>query len=110
MEIAIGIAIIIIALFLISHHNQRQRRAKKRASLMAKYNSQDVVDAIMDGKIWQGMSAAQLVESWGTPADSDVKVYKTKTTQIYKYNQTGKNRYGSRVRVENDVVVGWEQK
>jgi hypothetical protein len=106
MEIVLGIAAIVALFGFIKIYRDK----KKRERLMAKYNDSHVVEMIMQHKVWQGMSAEQLVESWGRPADTDHKVYKTKTTDIYKYNQTGKNRFRSRVRVENGVVVGWDQK
>ena len=40
----------------------------------------------------------------------DNKVLKTKTKDIWKYNRTGTNRYGLRITVENDIVVGWDKK
>jgi len=60
--------------------------------------------------IWQGMTQEQLIDSWGRPVARDQKIYKTKTAETFKYNQTGKNRFGSRVQVENGLVVGWSQK
>jgi len=83
---------------------------KRREYLLSKYGDASVVEMIMQRKIWQGMTEEQLIDSWGQPSAKDNKVYKTKTTQIFKYNQTGKNRFANRVRVDNCIVVGWEQK
>jgi hypothetical protein len=69
-----------------------------------------IVDNIMKKIIWQGMSDEQLLDSWGAPAAKDQKIYRTKITETYKYNRTRRNRFGSRVKVENGIVVGWEQK
>lgn len=77
---------------------------------MEKYNDAEIVESIMKKLIWQGMSEEQLIDSWGHPAAKDQKLYKTKITEIFKYNQTGKNRFSNRVRVENSIVVGWEKK
>ena len=86
------------------------KRRIRRARLLTKYGDAAVVDAIMEQKIWQGMSAEQLLESWGRPEDVDQKTLKSKVALTCKYGQTGKNRFSSRVHLENDVVVGWEQK
>jgi hypothetical protein len=59
---------------------------------------------------WQGQTQEQLLDSLGRPADTDTKVLKTKTKEIWKYNRVGKNRFGLRVTVENGVVVGWDKK
>jgi hypothetical protein len=83
---------------------------KKRERLMAKYRDSLIVDRIMNRKVWEGMTKEQLIDSWGLPVEIGQKVYKTKITETYKYNQTGKNRFRSRVTIENDIVIGWQQK
>jgi len=67
-----------------------------------------VAEGILAGKVWQGMSNEQLLESWGNPADIDREVRRTKTKETWKYNQTGKNRFANRVFLENDIVIGWK--
>jgi hypothetical protein len=59
---------------------------------------------------WQGQSKEQLLDSLGRPADIDQKVMKTKVKEIWKYNQMGVNRFGLRISIENNVVIGWDQK
>jgi hypothetical protein len=83
---------------------------QKRKRLMVKYGDKDLVDALMAKKIWQGMSEEQLFDSWGKPVAIESHVYKTKTAQTFKYQQTGKNQFRERVRVENGYVVGWKQR
>ena len=104
------IVMIVAALIAASMARRAYRTKKRRRYLFAKYNDDVIVDRIMSGTIWQGMSDEQLIDSWGSPAARDNKVYKTKTAQTFKYHQTGRNRFGSRVKVENGIVVGWEQK
>lgn len=77
---------------------------------MQKYGDAEIVDMIMKKMVWQGMSAEQLTDSLGRPVATDRKVYKTKTSETYKYDQAGKNRYRRRVTLENGVVVGWDIK
>jgi hypothetical protein len=103
------IGTVIVVVFLAIAWN-RHATKKRREYLFAKYANDVVVQAIMDRKIWQGMTAEQLVDSWGTPVAIDDKVYKTKVVHTYKYIQAGRNRYRSRVKIENGYVVGWEQK
>jgi hypothetical protein len=83
---------------------------QRREALMTKYGDAAVVENIMQKKIWQGMSHEQLVDSWGSPADTAEKVQRHRVIHTCKYGQTGKNRFNSRVTVENGVVTGWEQK
>ena len=106
MEIILVIFVLIAASIAISRYLTK----KKRERLMLKYGDAEVVDKIMRNVIWQGMSEAQLIDSWGIPAAKDQKIYKTKVTETFKYVASGKNRFRNRVRVENGVVVGWEKK
>jgi hypothetical protein len=111
----IGIPVAFVLVFWLQHRakvQQRQReeeqRRLRREGLIAKYGSEEIADAIMAQKVWQGMTSEQLIESWGQPQDRDETVYKTKTKQTWKYGNNGKNRYRQRVYVENDCVVGWQ--
>ncbi len=106
MEIVAIIILIGVAIALI----KGALNALRRKALLEKYGDATIVDRIMQGKIWQGMSLEQLIDSWGTPAAKDHKIYKTKTSETYKYNPAGKNRFRSRVKIEDGFVVGWEQK
>lgn len=92
--------------FLVRHASKRFRRA----SLLKRFEDQAMVDTIMEGRIAQGMTAEMVIATWGEPADMDETVMKTKTKREMKYDQKGKNRFGTRVYLENGVVVGWETK
>ncbi len=89
-----------------SVHANKQRRK----TLLAKYGDQAIVDMIMRRTMWQGQTEEQLIDSLGRPVDVDQKVLKTKTKEIWKYNRTGRNRFGLRITLENGVVVGWDKK
>jgi len=106
MEVLVAIGALIAAVIAFVIHSKKQRRAE----LMAKYQDAAVVERIMDKKVWMGMSQEQLIDSWGRPEATDQKVYKTKMVETFKYNRTGRNRFRSRVKVENGTVTGWEQK
>lgn len=83
---------------------------KRRAYLLGKYKSALLVDKLMAQKVWQGMSQEQLIDSLGEPVAKDEKIYKTKTVEVFKYDQNGKNRFRKRVQVENGSVVGWSSR
>jgi hypothetical protein len=97
---------IIAAIVVVGNHYDK----KRRAYLLAKYRNQVIVDKIMRRMVWQGMSQEQLLDSWGEPKDKDQKVYKNKVMKTFKYGKYGKNRFHRRVRLDNGIVVGWEQK
>ena len=77
---------------------------------MARFENEAMVDTILEGRIARGMTAEMVREVWGDPEDLDETVTKTKVKQQMKYGQTGKNRYATRVYVEDGVVTGWEIK
>jgi hypothetical protein len=88
---------------------QEEAYRQRRESLISKYGTEQIADDIMAHRIWQGMTAEQLADSWGRPEDVDQKVYKQKTSETWKYGRIGKNRYRQRVFTENGVVVGWQE-
>lgn len=94
----------LISIYKISKAKQR------RAALMEKYDDEELVDDLMNQSFWQGQTAEQLVDSLGKPHDIDQKVLKTKKKEVWKYEHQGGNRYGLRITLDNDHVVGWDQK
>lgn len=83
---------------------------KKRAALMSKYQDSELVEKLMGRSFWQGQTSDQLMDSLGSPEDVDEKILKTKKKEIWKYNHQSGNRYGLRITLDNDIVVGWDQK
>lgn len=102
----IVLIIVVIGIVLLTGYTKK----KRRATLLAKYHDPKIVDMIMRHMFWQGQSQEQLLDSLGRPADIDQKVMKTKVKEIWKYNQMGTNRFGLRITLENNVVIGWDQK
>ena len=81
-----------------------------RASLMRQFGDEAMVDVIMEGTIARGMTREMVEAALGTPADVDEVVLKTKAKLEMKYDPKGRNRFGTRVRLEDGYVVGWEIK
>jgi len=46
----------------------------------------------------------------GRPVDIDQRVMKTRVREVWKYRQTGKGRFALRITLENNIVVGWDDK
>lgn len=87
---------------------EQRRLAAERQRLIAKYGN-EIAERILAHQIWQGMTEDQLLESWGGPADRDYEIRKSKTKETWKYGQIGRNRFTSRVFLENGAVIGWKQ-
>ena len=87
--------------------NKKKRRLEY---LRGKYKDEKVVQNIMGACFWQGQTAEQLKDSLGVPTDIDTNILKTKKKELWKYQHQGGNRFRLRIMLENDIVVGWEQK
>ncbi|GHE69959.1 hypothetical protein GCM10019059_32140 [Camelimonas fluminis] len=85
-------------------------RRRRRERLIQKYGSPETVDRIMRREIWQGMTQEMLVDARGEPVDFDIKTMRSQTRLTYKYNQDGKNRFRTRIMLEDGVVIGWEMR
>lgn len=105
-----GIFMLLIVVFGLRGAAKRRTRKRRYNGLMAKYGDPSIDDRIMAAKMWQDMSAEMLTDSWGHPVDRDRDVYKMRTTEVWKYGQTGRNRFKGRVIVENSIVVGFKLK
>nr|WMC97950.1 hypothetical protein RAR13_04335 [Aminobacter aminovorans] len=81
----------------------------KRDALLAKYGDPKVVDNILAGLIWQGATAEMVRDAWGPPVAITEKVLRTKVSHVYKYQPGRRRSYGSRVMLENGIVIGWQQ-
>jgi len=82
----------------------------KKDSLMDKYQDDSLVSKLMKRDIWVGQTSEQLLDSLGKPQDIDEKFLMTKKKEIWKYNHKSGNRFGLRITLDNDVVVGWDHK
>jgi len=110
-------AILLAGLVYFLVRNEKKEKAKRlaalaarRAELMTKYNDETIVDNIMNGRIFTGETAEMLTDSLGEPVAKDQQVLKTKIKETWKYRPAGRNQYGLRIMLENDVVVGWDAK
>jgi hypothetical protein len=87
-----------------------KRQSVRLAELTCKYSSESIAQRIMQRKIWEGQTSEQLRDSRGQPLATDDVLLKTRKREIWKYERRGKNRFGLRVTLDNDVVTGWAQR
>lgn len=85
-------------------------RKARLALLKKRYENAEMAQTIIEGRIAQGMTPDMVIDAWGQPAAMEEQVMKTKTKREMKYDPKGRNRFGTRVYFENDVVIGWETK
>lgn len=106
MELLVILGLVVALWFGVRAYSKKMRRE----ALLAKYGDPGIVEKILAQSIWTGQTQEQLRDSIGDPVDIDQKVLKSKVKETWKYNPRGRNRFGLRITVENNVVVGWDQK
>lgn len=110
MEWVVAALLIVVALAVLWFAARALARRSRYGRLLQKYGDEKLVDALLTGTIWQGMTAEQLRDSWGAPVSIEEKVLKTKVKQVFKYRQVAKDRYRDKVTLEDGVITGWDQK
>jgi len=84
----------------------RQARANE---LLQRFGAENT-RKILDGQLWVGATSDMVMAMLGPPPWKEERILKTKTKTIYKYFQTGLNRFALRVTLDDGVVVKWEDK
>lgn len=105
--IPVAIVALVVAFVILVKHAKRQQRL---AYLRSKYRDEKLVQQIFAGYFWQGQTEEQLMDSLGDPVAKDHKLLKTIDREVWKYQQTGVNRFRLRITIENGHVVGWDKK
>jgi len=86
------------------------RRANHRKQIFSKYGDTNTARRILNGDVWEGMTAEELKDWLGRPVAIDDKKLKTKRKQIWKYYQEGQRSFRLRITLEDDIVSGWEHR
>lgn len=99
--------LIVIGFCLLNFYSKKKARRDK---IYKKYGHTDIAKKIVNRTIWVGETSEQLIDSMGKPVDIDERVLKTKRKEVWKYYQKSTNRFGLKITIENDVLVGWDEK
>lgn len=103
--------IIVIAACIVAFLLYRAVRKRRRLTyLKQKYVNSRIVDRMFNGVLWQGETAAQLVDSLGKPDAVDKRQSQSYKKEVWKYGRRGGGRYNLIVDLENGIVVNWEGK
>lgn len=101
--------LVIFAIIIIFKLNSYLSKKAQKKFIYQKYDPK-IAERIWKKTIWIGETKEQLLDSLGNPIDIDENVLKTKRREKWKYYRMGTNRYGLKIIVENDVVIGWDEK
>jgi hypothetical protein len=106
LGMVVGCAVLVggVCCFIVHRRNQRL------TYLRSKYSDENIVQLIMRRRFWDGQSEEQLMDSIGKPSRVDKQVLMTKRREVWKYHQTGKNRYRLRITLDHGRVVDWDEK
>lgn len=109
---AFVVTIIVIIVVAVAHTiGDTKKKEAREKYLHEKYaDYPNTLKKILNGELWQGETSSEVVDTLGEPVDIDEKATKKKRVRVYKYYHRGGNRYGLRITLEDDVVVGWDLK
>ena len=102
--------IIIVACVVAFLLHKVYKKKKKLSYLKKKYVNSRIVERMANGIIWQGETAAQLMDSLGKPDAVDKKQSQSLKKEAWKYVRRGGGRYNLIVELENGIVINWEGK
>lgn len=102
VAIIISLTIVLLVIDYVIKKNKKER-------LIRQYG-EEIAVRIMKKIVWHGETEIQLIESLGKPQAIDTKYLKNKTKEVWKYRSSGKNRFKTRIVLEEGIVVGWDIK
>jgi hypothetical protein len=105
-----AVVVICIVFFVAQRISAAIAEGKRKENIYLRYGKSALAERLIEKTIWVGETARQLRDSLGPPLDVDQKRLKTKKKEIWKYHRTGSNRYALKITLDDDVVVGWDQK
>lgn len=106
--ILVAIVGLVFSVLFLSARADEKSQQRRYQYLINKYHDDSVVRGIMNEQVWRGQTDEQLLDSWGNPEDKDIKVLKSKRTEIWKYGKINSRSYRQKVTLENGIVVGYE--
>ncbi len=84
--------------------------AKRRRVLVKVDGTHDIDRAIIDRRLFEGMSEGQLHQAWGPPEEIATHGHRRKRKETWLYGGDGRGRFRDHVHVEDGVVVSWKQR
>jgi hypothetical protein len=102
LALGFGIFLLLTAISARLREREHERLAMRKKFLLDRYRDEHVVDKLLAGSIWRGMSEAQLIDSLGWPDRKEIERQESKTIETLTYRRPRES-----VRIENGVVVGW---
>ncbi len=84
--------------------------SKRRRALVKVDGVYDEDRAIIDRRLFEGMSDRQLRQAWGPPEEIATHGHSRKRKETWLYGGDGNGRFRDHVDVEDGIVVSWKQR
>ncbi len=84
--------------------------AKRRCVLPKASGTYEMDRAIIERRLFEGMSTEQLSQAWGPPEEIVVHRHHGRGKEVWCYGPDGKGRFRDHVHVEDGVVVAWRRR
>ncbi len=81
---------------------------KRRRALVRLNGPHEVERAIIDRKLFEGMSERQLQQAWGPPEEIAIHPSRSRRKETWLYGGDGQGRFRDHVYVEDGIVMSWK--
>ena len=81
--------------------------AKRRRALVKVSGAEEIGRAIVERKLFEGMTDRQLHEAWGPPEEIAVYPSRSRRKETWRYGGDGKGRFRDHVHIKDGFVVSW---
>ena len=82
--------------------------SKRRRALVRLNGPHEIERAIVDRKLFEGMSDRQLHRAWGPPEEIAIHPGRSKRRETWLYGGDGKGRFRDHIHIEDGVVTMWK--
>ena len=83
----------------------KENKKKRKDELIAKYG-EDEANRMLNGEIWMGMTAEQVLETIGKPDMVDQKQMAKCSREVLKWRESGKRRIAYQITCDDGIVTG----
>ena len=82
--------------------------AKRRRALVKVDGAYEIERAIVDRKLFEGMTDGQLHQAWGPPDEIAIYSSRRRRRETWLYGGDGKGRFRDHVHIRDGFVVSWK--
>ncbi len=84
--------------------------AKWRRELVRLDGADEMERAIVDRRLFHGMSDGQLRQAWGSPEEIAIHASRRRRKETWLYGGDGRGRFRDHVHIEDGLVKSWKHR